>query len=360
MTEPNDTELQEQRRRINAEAAAWHLRFRDGTADEDSSDYLDWLAASPDHGAAMQRARNTWDVFGDHAAAPEVVKARRDALDRSGKFAARRWAVFRSVPRPAKAMAAAVMLAAVITPAFLFWQQADNRLASGIAAVQVFETDIGETRIVTLSDNSRVSLDAFTRLKLQYTEDIRAIELERGQAHFDVANDPMRPFRVVAGDQTVTATGTAFNVEMIGEEVLVTLLEGEVVVSDASVGRRTTSSVIIDAAPPAVRRLKPGQQLLASTNQAPQIVNDVNIQRTNAWREGKVFLDGDSLSVAVARMNRYSRIRLSVADERLEALRISGIFNTGDTDAFVEAVEAYFPVDARRMSASSIELHPRQ
>ena len=357
MTDSNDTERQEQRRRINAEAAAWHLRFRNGIADEGNSDYLDWLAVSPDHEAAMQRARNTWDVFGDHAAAPEVVKARRDALDRSGKFAARRWAVFRSVPRPVRAMAAAIMLAAVMLPAFLFWQQADNRPANGVAAAQVFETDIGETRIVTLSDNSRVSLDAFTRLKLRYTEDERDIELQRGQAHFDVATDPTRPFRVKAGDQVVTATGTAFNVEMVGDDVLVTLLEGEVGVTEAPAAQPVQASLPVDALP--ARKLKPGQLLVASASREPQIVDEVNIQKTNAWRDGKVFLEGDSLPVAVARINRYSRIKLSVADDSLEVLRISGVFNTGDTEAFVEAVEAYFEIDARRMTSSRIELHPR-
>ena len=359
MTDPNDTERQERRRRINAEAAAWHLRFRNGIADEGNSDYLDWLAASPDHGAAMQRARNTWDVFGDHAAAPEVVKARRDALDRSGKFAARRWAVFRSVPRPAKAMAAVVMLAAVAIPAILFWQQADNRPVNGVTAVQVFETDIGETRVVTLSDNSRVSLDAFTRLKLRYTENERDIELERGQAHFDVATDPTRPFRVKAGDQVVTATGTAFNVELVGDDVLVTLLEGEVVVTEAPAAQRTPLSLPADVTTMPVRKLKPGQLLVASASREPQIVDEVNIQKTNAWRDGKVFLEGDSLPVAVARINRYSRIKLSVADDSLEVLRISGVFNAGDTEAFVEAVEAYFEIDARRMTSSRIELHPR-
>ena len=359
MTNPDDTERQERRRRINAEAAAWHLRFRDGTADEGSSDYLDWLAESPDHGVAMTRARSTWDVFGDHAAAPEVVKARRDALDRSGKFAARRWAAFRSAPRSATAIAAVVILAAVMTPVFFFWQQIGDRPATGVTAVQVLETDIGETRIVTLSDNTRVSLDAFTRLTVRYTAEERDIELERGQAHFDVATDPTRPFRVTAGDQIITAVGTAFNVELVGDDVLVTLLEGEVVVTETPAAKHTLPSLPVEAAPVPSRKLKPGQLLVASASHEPQIVDEINIQKTNAWRDGKVFLQGDSLSVAVARMNRYSRIKLSVADDSLEAVRISGVFNAGDTDAFIEALEAYFAVDARRMTSSSIELHPR-
>lgn len=360
MAYSGETDWQEDRRRNNAEAAVWLLRFENETADENSPDYLNWLAASPDHGEAMKRARSTWRVFGDHAAAPEMVRARRDALDRSARFAAGRWAAFRSVPQAMKVMAAAVLLAAVAAPMSFFWHQHGSRPANETAVVQVFETDIGETRVVTLSDNSRVSLDAFTRLNVRYTADGREIELERGQAHFDVAEDRARPFRVMAGNQTVTATGTAFNVEMIGTDVLVTLLEGEVVVTDALAAKSPTSSLQANRAAPPALKLKPGQLLVASARQRPQIIDKTNMQKTNAWREGKVFLDGDSLSVAVARMNRYSRIKLSVADESLEVLRISGIFNAGDTDAFVEALEAYFPVDARRMTSSSIELHSRQ
>ena len=359
MTGPSETERRDDRRRINAEAAAWFLRFRSGAADEESAEYLDWLALSPEHRFAMKRADKLWGVFGDHGAAPELVKARRDALHRSGRQAARRWAAFSSIPGTVKGVAAAAILVIVALPAFVLWQQTGGRSATGTAALQVFETDIGETRVVTLSDNSRVSLDAFTRLNIRYTANERSIELERGQAHFDVAKDSVRPFRVAAGQQTVIATGTAFNVEMVGDDVLVTLLEGEVVVTDASAARTAATSMPAVAAALPTVRLKPGQLLVASMSREPQIVDETDIRKTNAWRDGKIVLEGDSLFVAVERMNRYSRIRLSVADDSLRALQISGVFNAGDTDAFVEAVEAYFPVDARRMTSSSIELHPR-
>ena len=49
-------------------------------------------------------------------------------------------------------------------------------------------------------------------------------ELLSGQARFDVAHDAARPFSVHAGGQTVVATGTAFNVDLLGPQVLVTLI----------------------------------------------------------------------------------------------------------------------------------------
>lgn len=341
------------RRRINAEAAAWYLRFSNGEADETSPAYRHWLASAAEHAAAMARARSTWAFFGEQAVAPEIVKARRDALVRAEAAAARRWRPVFALPgwfvRRRGALAAALAVLLIAAPAAL-WRMTAMSPERAEAAATIYTTQIGETRVVTLADNSRVSLDAATRLAVRYAAGARDIELQQGQAHFHVAKDPGRPFRVTARDRTVIATGTAFNVELVGEEVLVTLLEGEVVV--------TAADAATQVLPPPVR-LKPGQQLIASRSAPPEIDDRPNMAKTNAWREGKVFLEGDSLSAAAARMNRYSRIRLVVADAGLDGHRISGVFDAGDTDAFVEAVEAYFPVDARRISAATIALYPR-
>ena len=360
-------EIRGDKRRINEEAAAWHIRIRNGDVADHNAAYLAWLSASPDHEAAMKRAEKLWVIFGAEAAAPEIMKARRDALDQSGKAAARRWSAFRRAPRYLKLAAAVAVVALVGAPGvMLLMERQASRAVAEASVTEAYRTAIAETRVVTLADNSRISLDALTALTVKYTDEARDIELLEGQAHFDVAKDLTRPFRVTAGGQTVLATGTAFNVELVGEEVLVTLLEGEVMVTDNMVLQRPdprAANMAGDApaiaARPAPVKMRPGQLLVASLETAPQLVDNTNLEKTNAWRAGKVFLEGDSLSAAVTRMNRYSRIKLTVADEGLADLRLSGVFNAGDTDAFIEAVEAYFPIEARRMSASRIEFHPR-
>ena len=91
-----------------------------------------------------------------------------------------------------------------------------------------------------------------------------------------------------AGDQTVLATGGAFNVEMVGDDVLVTLLEGEVIVTDA---RNEEHRLTVDAlgtedmtAVPSSVKLKPGEQLLASVAAPP-----ISTRRTPGVR-AKSFL----------------------------------------------------------------------
>ena len=365
--------------RILEEAAVWCMRLEAGEASENSPDYRAWLEASDEHQDAMARARITWGVLGDHAKSPELTKARSDALSRSTDSAARRWQPLKSGREQtgvrfgwrAPAIAAALVVGLIAVPVALLLfsgeqPKTNERPAESVRSVPMhYATDVAETRVVTLPDNSRISLDAATQVSVSYTATARDITLLAGQAHFDVAEDATRPFRVTAGDRTVVAIGTAFNIEMIGDEVLVTLLEGEVVVTDADASHQKVSAPseegahITLASSSSPVKLKPGQQLLAVRNEESHIDTTPNIEKTTAWRQGKVFLEEDMLPAAVARMNRYSRIRLVVADDSLNELEVGGVFNAGDTDAFIEALEAAFPVEARRMSASLIELHPR-
>ena len=359
MTTSDQTPQDEARARAAAEAAAWRLRFDDGASNEADPQFREWLAASRENAAAMERADRASRILDEHAASPEIVKLRRDALDQSGRTAARRWAPFRRPSAGLRAAAAAFALVLTGLAGVLILDAGRDRSGVEIAQSETFETAIGETRVVTLADNSRVTLDAASRISIRYSTERRDLTLERGQAYFDVAKDRNRPFRVTAGDQVVVATGTAFNIELVGDEVLVTLLEGEVIVSDAGApAPRLAIPGVPSVARPAVK-LATGQQFIAAGAETREIERHVNVEKTNAWRSGKIMLDGDTLAEAVARMNRYSRITLSVEGEEISSLRISGVFNAGDTDAFIEAVEAYFPVEARRMSASSIEIHAK-
>lgn len=358
--------------RLLEEAAGWRLRIEAGEASETSPDYLEWLNASDEHADAMMRARITWALLGEHARAPELTRARSDALARTTEAAARRWTPMTSLRRrrwrrPQSLLALAASLLLMLATGLIATDRLPALTPPGTAA-QVYATDIAETRVVTLPDNSRIALDAATRVAVAYTGEARDITLLEGQAFFTVARDAARPFRVTAGGQTVTALGTAFNVELIDREVVVTLVEGEVVVTGApaagppgpppqAAGEAPAPSASAD--PPGAVRLVAGQQLIAAPDAPPQLAGAPDIEKSTAWRRGRIMLDDDTLQAALARVNRYSRIRIVIADPVLAELRIGGVFNAGDTDAFIEAIETAFPIEARRMSASVIELHAR-
>src|SRR3546814_20684114 len=91
-----------------------------------------------------------------------------------------------------------------------------------------------------LDDDSRLSLDANTRVRVKYSRAGRQLWLEEGRARFEVAKDPLRPFSVAAAGKIVVATGTEFSVELLGRETRVILYEGHVAVLNGSAATRAT------------------------------------------------------------------------------------------------------------------------
>src|SRR5690606_535680 len=120
-----------------------------------------------------------------------------------------------------------------------------------VDGAEVYRTGVGEHRVVRLDDGSSVALDSRTRVMGRYSDEARGLTLERGQARVDVAQNRRRPVSVKAGERMVLATGTAFNIDILGEEVAVTLIEGSVIVAPRD-----------EARPPVA--LRSGQRLTAS------------------------------------------------------------------------------------------------
>lgn len=338
-------------------AATWFLARQSGEAETFDGDAFEaWLHEDPAHAAAFDEVETAWAAVGEHATAPEVVVARRDALERVRVSGQRRWGLHWSrryfgVAAVAASLLVAVALAVYFSPG-----------AQQAATAQIYATDIGEQRSITLEDNSRIALDAKTRLQVDYSVHARAIELFEGQAHFDVARDTLRPFSVKAGDQTVVALGTQFNVEIVDEQVLVTLLEGRVEVTAPESGESATGDARSGevARVPKVVELSPGEQLVVAPDGSSTTFSGVNTQKTVSWRQGKLVFDDEPLVEAIARVNRHSRIVITASDPLIRALPISGVFDAGNSEAFVEAVVAYYPsVESQRSGQQSVVLRAK-
>lgn len=332
---------------VDDRAAQWLLRLQRSPDEAALAEFEVWRAADPAHDAAFAAIADVWDVFDEVAAEPELIKAREDALNRARASARSRWGAQPPV-RAIGALAACLVLA--VTVAVFLWPEATRDEPVEAVMAMVFETGIGETRVVTLDDNSRLSLDAMSRARVSYSTEGRLVDLESGQAFFDVAHDPGRPFEVTAGGKTIVALGTAFNVELVGDDVLVTLIEGRVAVSDAA----PNGEVADTPAPEAVQELTPGQRLTAAGDGPGQVDLDSNTAATTAWRRGMLVFEDEPLGRAVERMNRYSRIPLVTGDDAAAALAVSGVFEAGDADAFVGALQSYFGVTVERLDDGSV------
>jgi transmembrane sensor len=81
-----------------------------------------------------------------------------------------------------------------------------------------------------------------------------------------------------------------------------------------------------------------------------------DLEAATAWREGKVIFRTVQLNEAVRRVNRYSRVQIEIEDESLSGRRISGVFEAGDSQGFVNAVERYLPITVDRSMSDRIRL----
>jgi transmembrane sensor len=153
--------------------------------------------------------------------------------------------------------------------------------------------------------------------------------LVRGEAFFEVAKDPTRPFVVTAGSRQVIAVGTAFNVRLQDRQLRVTLVEGRVRVIIAP----APDSPALPVTPVTPVTLEAGSALVATENGVERI-EKLDVARATSWRSGTLVFDGERLADVVAEMNRYSHEKLVISNAVLADRKVSGVFEPAGGPSF--------------------------
>jgi transmembrane sensor len=289
--------LPELTRPILSEAGAWMARlngpYRSRRVEQG---FQKWLKDDPRHAEAFRLIAVDWEGIGE---LKRFASVSIGAPAHTAVMPAQRRAIS-GLP-----LAAAAVLVAAVAAAFYF-------VGSGGVT-----TGVGEQRILTLADGTRVHLNTATHIVERYGDSERLIHLESGEALFEVAKESGRPFVVEAGGQRVRALGTSFVVRKDRDRLAVTLVDGKVAVSSVE--------------------LSPGQRLTV-TGHRPPVIDRPEISRLTAWQQGKVAIDHMRLSEVVAEMNRYSTLELVIEAPQTQRLFISGVFSVGQSASFARAV----------------------
>lgn len=324
------------------QAAAWRVRLAENDL-ERCPELADWLAADPHNTAAWKQVQDDWTLFEDHATSPEILELRSAALAHAHEAGRGRWVRSRRFAIAHRLAIAAGILVLVAGGLFVWMKQPD-----------VYSTRAGERRIVTLADGSQVALDSRSEVRVAYSAHARELTLTKGQARFDVAHDFARPFSVTADGHEVVATGTSFNVDLFGPTLLVTLIEGRIVVSSTPALIDPTK---VDIPLPRIT-LDAGEQVVFAPKTPPSVAR-VNLGQTTAWENGEIVSENDSLQTVVARINRYAQHAVVIGDWETADLHISGVFHTGDIDGFISTIVAYLPVRADKDADGTTRLTHR-
>lgn len=333
-----------------AAAAEWHGRLDEDDSPRTHAEFDAWLAADPRNKAAFEAIEQTWSSLASTRVDARVLKMRREALS-----ATHRLRFFR-VAAAAAVVGIAVAVAYAVVPTLRNGPVSQpGMILRATTEGGAFRTAVGERSNITLSDGSSVVLNTNSRVEVRYTPEQRNVRLLAGQAWFQVAKNPDRPFIVEAGDQRVTALGTAFDVRMDGRDsVQVTLAEGKV-----SVEPILSPLQRLISPPPVAKLLVAGEALIVSDDASVE-KRKADLTKLVSWRQGQVVFDDDTLATAIAEINRYSATRIELADPALGQLRVSGVFKAGHSESFVETVTGHYPLRVASRDGSRILLTAEQ
>jgi transmembrane sensor len=330
-----------------AEAAARWLACETLDESPQREQFVAWLEESQDNRDAWAAAHRMWDIF-DDAGDSDLIAAMARAARKAGPER-------RATPLWPRLLAACVANARVSATrgamGRLGWfagpaREVQVASASSLTAVgrADYVTGTGQKSIVDLPDGTRVTLDAASAIDVAFANGRREVRLLNGRAFFDVAHDRAHPFAVQADGRVVTALGTQFDVRLKPGGVRVVLVEGGV--SVASAGGGATRSPV---------QLAPGQAFAARTG-AAGTVSAADLDEAQAWRQGVVEFRDQPLSEAVALLNRHTRAKIVIKDPKVAALRITGVFRTGDIKRFGRSVSQVLPVRLIARDADTYEL----
>jgi transmembrane sensor len=199
-----------------------------------------------------------------------------------------------------------------------------------------YRTLVGQKNDIHLSDNSTVHMNTLTAFQWKGGDCKREVVLLYGEALFDVAHDAHCEFRVVVDDGVVIVHGTRFNVyRRARDDVTVTVLEGQVSVEEGS----SAASL-----PKWKRDLHADQQIAYGVAGPTSDVHDALAEDAVKWREDVVAFNDEPLALVVTDLQRYTNRRISIEDQRLLSLHITGDLDIRDIRQTLARLERLTPV----------------
>jgi transmembrane sensor len=282
-------------KRRHLEAADWIFRNSEtGRAAADETAFQEWLDRDPENARAYEAARR---LMGESSMAIESDPALRNLRIKPA-----------GVAKPILGSLLALFVAGSM---FLLFDGPMRLQADVIAGT-------ADMPVVTLEDGSSVQLNASSAIAHDFDATRRTVRLLRGQAFFEVASDPDRPFSVEAGDVRVTALGTDE-----GHDPL-RLQEGEQVGFDHATHARKVGSA---------------DGMLAL-----------------AWRRGQLVVDNAPLSYVVEEIGRHFPGKIVIASNELARRRVGGTLTVSDTDAAFAFLEQALGVRINRIGPVAVIL----
>lgn len=168
----------------------------------------------------------------------------------------------------------------------------------------------GQQEKIVLADGSQIQLNTDTEIRIDRFND-RTIWFDRGEAWFNVVHNSDSPFLIKSGVSLIRDVGTQFTISKNEKTLSVSVLEGEVAVSQAE-----TPEI----------HLTEGQKSTLTVGGNWQNPNGFDREQTTGWLQGNLVFKQNPLKDVLSELSRYHNVQFEIADRNLENLSVTGQF----------------------------------
>src|SRR5215472_12568594 len=331
--EPMTSKDEQIRGAITEQASEWFVSNDEAPlGSQDAAALAAWLRASPIH---VEEFLGVATIARDLHLAAAHPEASLDSLLARGDAEAG-VAVQSSWSRGRRWQLAAITAVVVAGVGLLLWGLRPVGRVSGPAqaAALHFETRHGQQETHRLADGSVLHLNTDSAVTVVYSGAQRLIALSSGEALFEVAHEPPRPFLVLAGPAKVVDLGTRFDVRLNPDSAVVTVVDGRVAVEPSGTPRKGDAGSR-QSPPQRSVQLGANQQLSVADGQWPAVPVLVDARRTTSWLHRQITFDHEPLERVAAEFNRYAAKPVEITAPALRQLQVSGVFSTDDPEEFI-------------------------
>lgn len=345
------------REAVAEQAALWALRYEQGLSHLDLQRLHTWLAQDANHLSSFQQMCQLSEVLGqfspkqltqlDVSIAAELMQTAPDGkhaqhCNQTVNIANHR--VNDTVkPRTGTYHFWPIAACALLTLAgILGWQ---NRPFSSDPTEdfnQTYQSAWGQIRHIALPDGSQIDLDSDSQIQVQITANTRQVTLAKGQAMFDVAHDPKKPFQIHNSQSLVTVLGTQFSVRDLDNTVQVAVQSGTVKVQTMQQQHIRTDA--------AHHTLLTAGQSVQITQYELSAIKPISTRFVGSWRQGRLIFENTPLKQVLKEFARYNKLDWQLTDASLSELELTGSFEITNLQQFEQLLPQVLPVEVSHLA----------
>lgn len=238
---------------------------------------------------------------------------------------------------------AAMLFLPLLTAAGMYFYMYE---AESSNAPLVIAVERGQKANITLPDGSKVWLNSQSKLTYSPNFNVNKRELElNGEAYFEVAHNPDKPFIVRSNDIAVEALGTAFGVKAYNEDNLISsiLMRGKV--------RVTT--------PDGESILMPNDRIMYDKTSHKKALSTVtNATDFTGWIHNELRFENESFGEIAKTLQRIYNVEIIYSSEKIRNQRYTGTLNNNSLESVLTIITLTSPISFK-IDEQQVKLYER-